>query len=403
MNSKKQAKDVSSPKKPSASPKRVKAQHGIVCSMPGERFGYFGWPTLARMDDGTLVAVASGLRIAHVCPYGRTVFLKSHDEGETWTSPRVINDSPQDDRDAGILPLGGKRLLLCWFTSDTRYYARLLEAKDEESATKRTSMSAHVWSEEYPQWKPGLRWQTDETAKKFIGSWGRVSEDGGDTWNQPVRVPVTAPHGPVLLRSGEIFYFGRVFGDEITIIPKDGYGIRATTSKDSVHWTDLGGVPFSPGTHDDNYCEPHAIELPSGKILGIIRLQSTQEHDVTKLGLPGLGMAQTESLDGGKTWSEARPMGIDGMPPHLLRHSSGAIILSYGRRIKPGCGERVAISHDEGVTWEKDIILRDDSPERDLGYPSSVELSDGSIFTMYYQKANEGEKCSLLWTRWTLP
>ena len=42
-------------------------------------------------------------------------------------------------------------------------------------------------------------------------------------------------------------------------------------------------------------------------------------------------------------------------------------------------------------------------PDGDLGYPATVELGDGSLFTVYYQKAAPGEKCSLLWSRWKLP
>ena len=41
---------------------KVEATHGVVCSLPNDAFGYFGWPTLARLDDGTLVASASGMR-----------------------------------------------------------------------------------------------------------------------------------------------------------------------------------------------------------------------------------------------------------------------------------------------------------------------------------------------------
>ncbi len=48
-------------------------------------------------------------------------------------------------------------------------------------------------------------------------------------------------------------------------------------------------------------------------------------------------------------------------------------------------------------------MLRDDGPDGDLGYPASVELPDGSLFTVYYQKVRAGEPCSLLWTRWGLP
>jgi hypothetical protein len=62
------------------------------------------------------------------------------------------------------------------------------------------------------------------------------------------------------------------------------------------------------------------------------------------------------------------------------------------------------MSNDGGETWHYDWVLRDDGPDRDLGYPSSVELADGSIFTVYYQKIDSTEeKCSLLWSRWRLP
>ena len=32
------------------------AEHGIICRLPGERFGYFDWPTVARLEDGNLSA-----------------------------------------------------------------------------------------------------------------------------------------------------------------------------------------------------------------------------------------------------------------------------------------------------------------------------------------------------------
>lgn len=58
----------------------------------------------------------------------------------------------------------------------------------------------------------------------------------------------------------------------------------------------------------------------------------------------------------------------------------------------------------EGSSWTFDYILRDDGVDTDLGYPSTVELSDGSLMTLYYQKVGSvREKCSLLTTMWTLP
>ncbi|HEY3340789.1 MAG TPA: hypothetical protein VGK81_02175, partial [Anaerolineae bacterium] len=102
--------------------KHLNAAHGIICRLPEERLGYFGWPSIARMDDATLVVASSGLRSEHVCPWGKTVLNVSHDDGYVWSVPRVINDTPIDDRDAGIVHLGAGRLLASWFTSDTRQY-----------------------------------------------------------------------------------------------------------------------------------------------------------------------------------------------------------------------------------------------------------------------------------------
>ena len=62
---------------------RIPAEQGIIARLPGEKFGYFGWPTLARMDDGTLLVASSGLRSEHVCPWGKTVLNESHDNGHT--------------------------------------------------------------------------------------------------------------------------------------------------------------------------------------------------------------------------------------------------------------------------------------------------------------------------------
>jgi hypothetical protein len=62
------------------------------------------------------------------------------------------------------------------------------------------------------------------------------------------------------------------------------------------------------------------------------------------------------------------------------------------------------LSEDHGRSWTYHYVLRDDGPDGDLGYPASVELTDGSILTVYYQKpATAADKCGLLWTRWRLP
>ena len=75
---------------------------------------------------------------------------------------------------------------------------------------------------------------------------------------------------------------------------------------------------------------------------------------------------------------------------------------------------RACLSADHGKTWDlkNEIVLRMDGgtpagkPRKviddDLGYPTSVQLADGSIFTVYYHNTS-GSNCFVAGTFWTLP
>ncbi len=319
----------------------IKAEHGVICSYPDDFFGYFGWPTVARLDDGsskgTLIVAASGLRNAHVCPFGRTVICKSTDNGRTWTSPTVVNDLPLDDRDAGIIPLGPNRLLLSWFTSDTRQYPIYTTYQD----TKDKADAQHYAN--------GFRRITDDIVAHWLGSWIRTSNDGGETWHDPVRVQVTAPHGPIQMPSGTLLYLGKLSNPNGTFDMRRIGGILALKSDDHGQtWHELGQVPLYPGTVGDHYHEPHVVALPDGKLLGLIRLQNKESAPpLENLGLVHFSLMQTTSEDGGQSWSTAQPLGFHGSPPHLLYHSSGTLVAVYGYR-QPPFGQRAMLSHDGG-------------------------------------------------------
>lgn len=369
---------------------RFVAEHGIVCRLSDERLGYFGWPTVARLDDGTLIVASSGLRSTHVCPWGKTVLHVSRDNGRTWSASRVINDSPLDDRDAGVVSLGGGRLLVSWFTTDNR--------PNLDDARVRELFGGDAEAE---SWRSTLAGLSDEVVERHQGSWVMLSEDAGAVWGAPIRVPVSSPHGPIHLGNGDLFYLGKPFAtaDDMLHAP-----ITATRSTDGGRtWKTVGEVPLCPGTISGGYHEAHALELPSGKLLGAIRLENCpgENGNVSQAGLTHFSTLLTESVDCGRTWTVPRSLGY-GTPPHLLRHSSGALVLTYGCR-QPGYGQRVGVSRDEGQSWEWDWIIRDDAPDWDLGYPSTVELADASLFTVYYQKYAPGEQCSLLFSRWQLP
>jgi sialidase-1 len=77
--------------------------------------------------------------------------------------------------------------------------------------------------------------------------------------------------------------------------------------------------------------------------------------------------------------------------------------MTYGWRF-PGFGIRAVISNDGGETWATDetIIVRDDLPNKNLGYPATVTCPDGSLYTVYYGEDADGSTV-IMGTRWRLP
>ena len=82
----------------------------------------------------------------------------------------------------------------------------------------------------------------------------------------------------------------------------------------------------------------------------------------------------------------------------------GRLLVSYSIRRAP-FGQRACLSRDDGKTWDyaNEIVLRDDAPNGDLGYPASVQLDDDTLLTVYYQRDNATEKPCLMATHWRLP
>ncbi len=338
----------------------------VIAKEPGR---YIGWPTIAKTASGELLAVFSGDRDEHVCPWGKTELVRSSDNGKTWSAPVTINNTPLDDRDAGIIVTRKGTIIVSWFTSlafdDSNYYK-------------------HYPADVVASWRRHAEKLGPETRKQWLGSWVRRSTDGGRTWGDPIRMQGSTPHGPIELKDGRLLYVGRVlYNWEPSVSVEE-------SSDDGVTWKRIGTVPVAPGDNIASYHEPHPVEAADGTIVTVIR---EEKRNI---------MMQSESRDGGKTWSVPRQSGVWGCPPHLIRLHDGRILFVYGHRRQP-YGERACVSADNGRTWSVDNpITIAPALNGDLGYPASVELGDGSIFTVYYQKDKPDEKTCLMGTLWRL-
>lgn len=345
-------------------------------------FRYQAWPTVARDEKGVLYVAASGHRLGHICPFGKNYLYISRDEGQSWEGPVIANDTYLDDRDGGLCAWGDGELLLSWFNLRPTYMDGMTSDHSAASRTPMAVAARELWKELPPE-------------DKRPGSFVKRSCDGGKTWSEAVRVPVTSPHGPVRKADGSLVYLGRVF------LPEDekeypAGGICAIGSTDGGRtWEKLGLVPDAEGVDRSWVHEPDVTELPDGKLLGALRVSPKRFVGDSTVYL-------TRSHDGGKTWEVPQPTEFCGTPPHFLRHSSGALVMAYSRRVAPN-GQRARVSYDDGKTWSEELVIGPESPDWDHGYPSTVELSDGSLLTVYYQKFPGDSYNSILSTRWELP
>ena len=303
-----------------------------VCDNAGAG-GVEQFPDLCRLADGRLMcAFYEGY--SHVSfanetypKGGRVSFCTSSDEGRTWSGPGVLYDSPEDDRDFSITQLDDGRLFGTFF--------RL--------------------------WKRGpLGYEAD-------GAWGVTSADGGKTWSEPRLISDEyVCSSPVRkLSDGRLILglYKEVWKDRRT--PVSGTGAVATSDDGGKTWSDVVEIP-NAGVHMS--AETDVIELLNGRIFAAQRSE---------------GMAYWSiSSDGGKTWSTSKSFGFMAKSPYLHRTTGGAIVMAYrGSGREP---TKLCYSLDECKTWSKEHMV-EDLPG---GYPSMVNLKDGSTLIAYYASGN---------------
>ncbi len=349
----------------SAAQRASVAATNVISQQPGV---YHGWPTIARRRNGELLLVYSGGRESHVCPFGRLELMRSRDEGRTWSFPRVLIDGPVDDRDAGVLETAKGSILVSTFTS-VGYEERLAAAE------KMKLGDANSWSEEKLQRWRAVHRRLDPAQREIeLGSWMIRSTDAGQSWSARYRCLVDSPHGPIQLSDGRVLYAGKMFwygrGGQ------DAGRIGACESTDDGQtWRWLAEIPSRPGDTHHNYHELHAVETDDGTIVAQIRNHNKANEKQT---------LQSESRDGGRTWSTPRSIGVWGFPSHLLKLRDGRLVMTYGHRARP-LGNLARVSEDQGRTWSEAMTISDDGTSSDIGYPSTVQLTDGSLLTVWYE------------------
>lgn len=153
----------------------------------------------------------------------------------------------------------------------------------------------------------------------------------------------------------------------------EGVPICIETNDGGMNWTFVSQIGPEP---EGFSIMPASVRLSANEILVTIRRREGSKRFI----------AGYLSEDNGRTWhylnNPVEDAGV-GNPPAMVKMKDGRICLVYGYRGEP-YSIRAKISNDNGRTWSKDYILRDDGSGGDMGYPRVVQRPDGKIVAVYY-------------------
>lgn len=310
---------------------------------------HFAFPGVAELPDGQLLVVCRE-GDAHVCPRGRIVLTRSRDGGKTWSPREVVYDSPSDERDPAIVCLADGKLVVSFNTWDSWRDVPTLRRKYPAETAR---MEKEGWG-------------------KYSGSFLLVSSNSGRTWSGPRRAPpIFSPHGPVIGPQGALYWIGEggERGSSVVTIHR--------TADLGRTWQRYTEVCYSRPWHQplttEYWDEPNLLFLPGGQAISTFRVELDGQ------------VWQSYSGDEGKTWTWPRTLGVWGFPQQLCRLADGRVLMAYGYRREP-LGVRATLSRDGGRTYDltREIVFRHDGCDRDLGYPYTIQLRNGRIFTVYY-------------------
>lgn len=282
------------------------------------------------------------------------VLASSDDDGETWSSPRVVVDShsPNLPRDRSVLvgnlwtdPLGRLWLIfdqsIDMFDGRAGVWATVCENPDADEP---------VWS------KPRRIWHGVTLNKPTVLSTGE--------WMLPISLDQRGGFGP----------FQGCFAE---LDPLRGANVFVSKDKGET-WERRGAATFpNPDWH-----EHMIVERKDGSLWMLARTAK--------------GIMQTTSTDGGKTWAEpTEPEGIrqPNARFHFRRLASGNILLvKHGDKADAHDGRvqlSAWLSADEGKTWTGGLVLDE---RKGVSYPDGFQAPDGTIFISYDRnRATDGE------------
>ncbi len=200
------------------------------------------------------------------------------------------------------------------------------------------------------------------------------SADFGKTWKMSGSFPAALPGGLKPYPFGSIVRGGdNSLRTLVYTVDEKQANVESTWMMTSRDDGQSWGEPIKIA---EGINESVLMPLADKQWLGVAR---TSNRPAPELGQE---LRQFRSTDDGKTWTdEGLLAGYHKHPPHLLRLKDQRLVLTCGNRRDGSIEAR--LSSDDGKFWSDPRSLFTTGPG-DIGYPSTVQLLDGKLVTVFY-------------------
>ena len=304
------------------------------------------WPNLTLMPDGSVVA---------------TIFNR-----------------PYHGLDVGDVE--------CWSSRDGRLWEKRGNPAVHEGESNRMNVAAGL-AHDGSLVVLASGWGGRDFREKILPTMVARSSDGGRSWSRtsavqlPEEVDFLIPFGDIVQGEGELL--AASFYHEI---PGVANAYVLFSRDDGRSW----GEAVKVAPHD--YNETALLRLRPDRWLA-----ASRSHGDAHLAL-------FVSDDEGRNWARSGLLTLPGHhPAHLLELADGRILLTYGIREKGHHGIGYRTSRDEGRTWSRPTRIVNLEETSDGGYPSTVQLADGTLLTAYYSnRIPQHQRYHMGAVRWVL-
>jgi hypothetical protein len=237
---------------------------------------------------------------------------------------------------------------------------------------------------------------TKPPAERYvIPTWVCRSEDNGATWTREEAFPV--PEGEkAVIPFGDVLALpdGRLAVTAYSWNPPANSSWIYFSEDDGCTWGNpslIGGAVFN---------ETVVLLLENGEMIAAARtmISHGQNPDADQ----HLKLFISDNL--GESWRQDGPLTLNGqIPGALTRLRDGRLLLTYGVRCYGLYGVAARFGSPDAAAWSRPFYLVNCKGAGDGGYPSSVQLNDGTIVTAYYaNKDRNHQRYHMGVIRWTV-